>query len=144
MSNPAANQLENNDFSSQPPDMSEGGAEIAVLEREVETLRSRCGSLAAQNAELDAKLSSAAAEAEALRAADSGECAALRQRILTLTEHLETADRHVASMRSRLDQQGTESTRRISRLEATLREREVEFGAQISRLNSTLSSETAK
>jgi chromosome segregation ATPase len=144
MTKPAANQLENNDFSSMPPAIGEGGAEIAVLEREVETLRSRCGSLAAQNAELEAKLSSAAAEAEALRAADSGECSALRQRIMTLTEHLETADRHVASMRSRLDQQGAEATRRITRLEATLREREVEFGAQISRLNSTLSSETAK
>jgi chromosome segregation ATPase len=144
MSNTAANYLENNDSFPPTPDMSEGGAELAVLEREVETLRSRCASLAAKNADLETKLTGAAAEAEALRTADSGECSALRQRILTLAEHLDTADRHVASMRSRLDQQGAEATRRITRLEASLREREVDFATESNRLNSALSSETAK
>src|SRR5258708_40296963 len=129
-----ANYLELNDSSQAPgqlplPGVAEGGAEIAVLEREVEALRSRSAALAAQNAELERKLSGAAAEAESLRAADSGECAVLRQRIQTLSEHLDTADRHVASMRSRLDQQSAGATRRITRLQAGLREREAEFVA---------------
>src|SRR3954452_3902982 len=144
MSKPASITLEANHLSTFPPNLGEGGAEIAVLEREVEALRSRCASLAVQNAELEGKLTSAAAEAEALRAADSGECAGLRQRIMTLAEHLDTADRHVAGMRSRLDQQSTETTRRITRLEASLREREVHFAAESSRLNSALGTETAK
>jgi DNA repair exonuclease SbcCD ATPase subunit len=151
MSKPVANYLEIND-SAQPqppgqlplPGVPEGGAEIAVLEREVEALRSRSAALAAQNAELERKLSGAAAEAESLRAADSGECAVLRQRIQTLSEHLDTADRHVASMRSRLDQQSAEATRRITRLEAGLREREVDFVAESKRLNSALGTETTK
>src|SRR5712691_8402638 len=87
-----AHYLEINDSSQAPgqlplPGVAEGGAEIAVLEREVEALRSRSASLAAHNAELERKLSGATAEAESLRAADSGECAALRQRIKTLSEH---------------------------------------------------------
>ena len=72
MSKPVANYLEIND-SAQPqppgqlplPGVPEGGAEIAVLEREVEALRSRSAALAAQNAELERKLSGAAAEADA-------------------------------------------------------------------------------
>jgi hypothetical protein len=144
-----ANYLEINDSSQAPgqlplPGVVEGGAEIAVLEREVEALRSRCASLAAHNAELERKLSGATAEAESLRAADSGECAALRQRIKTLSEHLDTADRHVASMRSRLDQQSAEATRRIARLETGLRDREVDFAAETKRLNSALGIETGK
>jgi chromosome segregation ATPase len=144
MSKPAATSLEHNDFSTLSSGLGEGGAEIAVLEREVEALRSRCASLAAENADIEGKLASAAAEAESLRAADSGECSALRQRIMTLAEHLDTADRHVASMRSRLEQQSAEATRRITRLEANLREREVHFAAESSRLNSALGTETAK
>ncbi|MBV8651543.1 MAG: hypothetical protein JO255_08765, partial [Alphaproteobacteria bacterium] len=99
-------------------------AEIAVLEAQVEELRSKGAKLATHNAELEQRLGTTTSELEALRRADSGECAELRQRIKTLTEHLDSADRHVASMRSRFDQLTVESSRRIARLEGRLRERE--------------------
>src|SRR5262249_37556091 len=91
------------------------GAEIAVLESQVEQLRSQSGSLATRNAALELALANATVELEALRAADSGECAELRERIKSLTEHLDSADRHVASVRSRLDQVTAETGRRIAR-----------------------------
>lgn len=54
------------------------------------------------------------------------------------------ADRHVASMRSRLDQLTAESSRRITRLEGRVREQESEFTAEAKRLKDTLSAETGK
>lgn len=120
------------------------GAEIAVLEAQVEELRSKSAALATRNAEIEHRLSSTTTELEALRHADSGECAELRQRIKTLTEHLDSADRHVASMRSRLDQLTAESSRRIVRLEARLREREADFAAETKRLKDVLAGETGK
>jgi chromosome segregation ATPase len=120
------------------------GAEIAVLEAQVEELRSKGAQLATHNAELEHRVNTTTTELEALRHADSGECAELRQRIKTLTEHLDSADRHVASMRSRLDQLTVESSRRIARLEGRLREREADFAAEAKRLKDTLSVETGK
>jgi hypothetical protein len=120
------------------------GAEIAVLEAQVEELRSKSAQLATRNAEFEQRLGTTTTELEALRHADSGECAELRQRIKTLTEHLDSADRHVASMRSRLDQLTVESSRRIARLEGRLREREADFAAEAKRLKDTLASETGK
>jgi hypothetical protein len=119
-------------------------AEIAVLEAQVEELRSKGAKLATHNAELEQRLGTTMSELEALRRADSGECAELRQRIKTLTEHLDSADRHVASMRSRFDQLTVESSRRIARLEGRLRERETDFAAEAKRLKDNLAAETGK
>jgi hypothetical protein len=128
-----------------PSDAPSGrGAEIAVLESQVEELRSQSASLATRNAALDLRLANATVELDALRAADAGECAELRERIKALTEHLDSADRHVASMRSRLDQLTMESTRRIARLENQLRERELHFAGEIKRLKDARASETEK
>src|SRR5579872_6678949 len=117
------------------------GAEIAVLEIQVEQLRSQAASLATRNTALELAMANATVELEALRAADSGECAELRERIKSLTEHLDSADRHVASMRSRLDQVTAETGRRIARLEGQLREREAHFAGEIKRLNDLRASE---
>jgi chromosome segregation ATPase len=120
------------------------GAEIAVLEGTVEQLRTKNAALSTHNSDLELRLSATTAEVDALRAADVGECTELRQRIKTLTEHLDSADRHVASMRSRLDQQSSEATRTIARLEGRLREREAEFGAEKKRLSGSIAVETGK
>ena len=120
------------------------GAEIAVLESQVEQLRSQSASFATRNAALELALANATVELEALRAADSGECAELRERIKSLTEHLDSADRHVASVRSRLDQVTAETGRRIARLESQLREREGHFAAEVKRLSDLRAGEAEK
>ncbi len=119
-------------------------AEFAVLEGTVEQLRTKNAGLTVKNSELELRLAAVTAEFEALRASDAGECTELRQRIRSLTEHLDSADRHVASMRSRLDQQSTETTRTIARLEARLREREADFTAEKKRLAAQIASETGR
>jgi chromosome segregation ATPase len=129
-----------------PSASSEGrdrAAEIAVLEQEIDQLRARSAAFAARNGELEFRLSAATVEIDKLRAADAGECAELRQRIKTLTEHLDAADGHVASMRSRIDQLSSESTRNIARLERRLGEKEKEFAAQSEHLSSSFATETA-
>lgn len=120
------------------------GAELSVLEREVEQLRLKCETLSVHKAEIERRLSATTAEMDGVRAADAGESAELRQRVKTMQEHLDAADRHVASMRSRLDQQSAEASRRIANLEGRLRDREAEIVSETKRLNSTLSSETTK
>src|SRR6185437_14287188 len=125
-----------------PGESGSRSAELAVLEQEVEQLRARSAAFAARNGELEFRLSAATAEIDKLRAADAGECAELRQRIKTLTEHLDAADGHVASMRSRIDQLTSESTRSIARLERRLAEKEKEFAAQSEHRSSSFAAET--
>jgi chromosome segregation ATPase len=113
------------------------GPDVSVLQRQVVQLRSRCEALTAVKAELEQRLTVRTAEVEGLRDSDAGEVNELRQRLATLTEHLDTADRHVASLRDRLDRQGGESARHVAVLETRLRDRE----AELARINTSISSE---
>src|SRR6185437_9956365 len=127
-----------------PGESGSRSAELAVLEQEVEQLRARSAAFAARNGELEFRLGAATAEIDKLRAADAGEGAELRQRIRTLTEHLDAADGHVASMRSRIDQLTAESARSLARLERRLNERETEYATQSERLTSGFAAESAR
>jgi DNA repair exonuclease SbcCD ATPase subunit len=119
-------------------------SEVAVLEAQVQELRAKSAQLAVRNAEIEHRLNATTTELEALRRANNAESAERQERIKTLTEHLDLADRHVASTRSRLDQLTAESSRRIANLEGRLRERETEFVAETKRLKDALSTETGK
>ncbi len=116
--------------------------QLNVALAEIEQLRQRSVALAARNAEIELRLANATAELEKLQAADNTE--ELRQRVKTLTEHLDTADHHVASLKARLDQQSAVAARHGARIEERLREREVNLNNEIRRLSQTLASDTAK
>jgi chromosome segregation ATPase len=118
--------------------------DLAVLLPQVEELRTRADGLATRNAELERQLAKITIEAESLRAAEGDAGAELRRRIETLSEHLDAADRHVGSLRDRLDAQSADSARRIASLETKLAAREAELSGDVERLNAALAGETAR
>jgi chromosome segregation ATPase len=117
--------------------------ELGLQRRQIEALQSERGELVAQNAGLERRLADLSAEIDTLHSASPNEEAAeLRLRIQSLTEHLATADRHVAQMRGRLDEQTGDARRQIATLETRLREREAELGGEVRRLEAAFAGET--
>jgi hypothetical protein len=127
------------------PEVIDRKAELAATRREAEELRRTNETLSRRNGELERQLAKIARDIKSGRpaAGEEGE-AELRRRVETLTKHLDAADRHVSTMRDRLDAETADAARRINQLETRLAAREAELGGQVERLEAALAGETAR